>query len=141
MDFYCPVCDTLLPDTMICPVCNGDVPVLRQRLVLEAFGCAGLDDISLAYRFIEALAKEMDVELYAPPIVMRTLGQGITAVGVLLESACVLHTWPEYGFADLYIECCKRFETVGIPGLIKVFFGAGEVKEVIDSKAGRGYNG
>jgi S-adenosylmethionine/arginine decarboxylase-like enzyme len=137
LDFYCPVCDSLLDNNMRCSVCDdvsNGVPVLRQRLVLEATGCNGLDNIDRAYDFLVDVADAIHVTLYSQPIVMKTPGQGLTGIAVLLESAEVLHTWPEYWFMDFYIESCKPFDPKVIYGKIHEHFSPESINEVVNSR-------
>lgn len=111
-----------------------DVPILRQRIVFEATGCNNLNNIDVAYEFLVAVAKAIGVTLYSQPIVMKTPGQGLTGIAILLESGMIIHTWSEYEFLDFYLESCKDFDPRKITPLIKLLFGATEISVVVDSK-------
>jgi S-adenosylmethionine/arginine decarboxylase-like enzyme len=110
-----------------------NVPILRQRLVIEAFGCSNLNSIDAAYDFLVSVADAIGVTLYSQPIVVKTPGQGLTGIAVLLESAEVLHTWPEFGFADFYIESCKAFDKDIVCSILNKFFSPVKLSIVIDS--------
>ena len=105
---------------------------LRQRLVIEAFDCTGLNDIDRAYDFLVAVADTIEVTLYSQPIIMKTPGQGLTGVAILLESAEILHQWPEYAFMDFYLESCKAFNVRRVLSAIKEWFKPDEIKEVVN---------
>ena len=107
---------------------------LRQRLVIEAFDCTGLNDIDRAYDFLVAVANKIEVQLYSQPIVMKTPNYGLTGVAIFLESGAILHTWEECGFLDFFLESCKEFDDKKIYPLILEFFNAQETKQIINHK-------
>ena len=108
--------------------------ILRQRVIIEAFGCNNLNNIDTVYDFLISVADKIGATLYSQPIVMKTPGQGVTGIAVLLESAEVMHSWPEHGFMDFYLESCKEFDYKPIYTLINKFFTPQKIKLHIHDK-------
>jgi len=101
------------------------VPVKRQRLIVEAFGCKTptLNSVEFAYNLLEELSQIIDMRIVTPPQVIRipvanaveqiatNADYGISGTVLWLESGAQLHTWPEYRFLTLDIFSCKSFDS------------------------------
>jgi S-adenosylmethionine decarboxylase len=78
------------------------------HLLIDLFGCTGLDDIDrvdLTLRDTVAAAGATLIELRLHSF---GTGQGVTGVAMLAESHISIHTWPERDYAAADIFLCGR---------------------------------
>ena len=75
------------------------------HLLLDLFGCTGLDDIALVERTLHASVRAAGASLLNLHVHGFGEGHGITGVALLAESHISIHTWPErdYAAADIFL--------------------------------------
>ena len=75
------------------------------HLLLDLFGCTGLDDIACVERTLRASVEAAGATLLNLHVHGFGEGHGITGVAMLAESHISIHTWPErdYAAADIFL--------------------------------------
>lgn len=97
--------------------------IIRDRLVLEGFGCKrNLDCVQSIYDFLVLLSQEANMRILVPPSIVRvpvehaaaqietTYDWGVSGTVIWLESGASVHTWPEAEFVALDVFSCKTFD-------------------------------
>lgn len=100
-------------------------------LTLDLYGCrAGTcNDISLCYRFLEALVAELKMSMQAPPFVFKSdhgrfpEKEGLSGWVPLIESGIQIHTLTPKSFISIDIYSCGKFSQGHIVELARGFFG------------------
>ena len=100
------------------------------HLLLDLFGCTGLDDIAVVERTLRASVTAAGATLLDLHAHGFGEGQGITAVAMLAESHISIHTWPErdYAAADIFL-CGHRNDVAAAANALSKGFTATKTDE------------
>lgn len=110
-----------------------DVPVRRQRLVIEGFGCSVNMDTNVFYSFFEDLTKALDMRILVPPMLVKvpivnpapqidTEDYGWSGQLIWLESGSQIHAWPKHRFVAVDIFSCKNYTVEAAVSVFKKYF-------------------
>lgn len=78
------------------------------HLLIDLFGCSGLDDIARVERALRAAVTAAGATLLQLHLHGFGDGHGVTGVAMLAESHISIHTWPERDYAAADIFLCGR---------------------------------
>jgi len=108
--------------------------VCRQRALVEASGCEGIDRFNFIHIFLELLCTTLEMKPMSAPMLMRVpvlhqMGSnpddyGISACQIWLESGVTIHAWPDHGFLMCNVETCKPFDVHALSNLVEEYFNA-----------------
>lgn len=75
------------------------------HLLIDLFGCTGLDDVDVVERALRDAVMAAGATLLELRLHGFGVGQGVTGVAMLAESHISIHTWPErdYAAADIFL--------------------------------------
>lgn len=100
-----------------------------RLLTLDLYGCklGACNDIALCYDFLEQLVDELDMNVQAPPILIRTPAQYTDKAGLsgwvpLIESGIQIHTLIPKNFISVDVYSCGDFIAEGVVDLARAFF-------------------
>ncbi|MES2058142.1 MAG: adenosylmethionine decarboxylase [Pseudomonadota bacterium] len=78
------------------------------HLLVDLFGCTGLDDIDRVEMVLRDTVAAAGTTLLDLRLHSFGTGQGVTGVAMLAESHISIHTWPERDYAAADIFLCGR---------------------------------
>ncbi len=108
------------------------VPVCRQRLTVEAYGCKGIDFENI-YNFFDALTDRLGMNTLVPPVLVRMPvvrpvknlnpeDYGISGHLIWAESGAQIHTWGQYRFVALDVFSCRFYGERDVVEVVRSFF-------------------
>lgn len=83
------------------------------HLLIDLFGCTGLDDIDRVETTLRDTVAAAGATLLELHLHSFGVGQGVTGVAMLAESHISIHTWPERDYAAADIFLCGRSHDLG----------------------------
>lgn len=100
------------------------------HLLLDLFGCTGLDDIACVERALRASVSAAEATLLNLHVHGFGEGHGITGVALLAESHISIHTWPErdYAAADIFL-CGPKNDVKAAAAALAAGFTAARTEE------------
>ncbi len=97
------------------------------HLILDLWGCTGLDDEELIERAFRKCVQDCGATLLHIHLHRFLPSGGISGVAVLAESHISVHTWPEKGFAAFDVFMCGDAEPRKALDVFKRAFNPGRV--------------
>ena len=86
------------------------------HLILDCYKCdpSTIDNISVAYKYLEDLVGILEMNMQAPPYVFRTPPEypdkaGLSGWVPLVESGITIHTLSVYQFISIDVYSCRFF--------------------------------
>jgi S-adenosylmethionine decarboxylase len=76
------------------------------HVIIDLWGCSGLDDIEHIDRTLKTCVEECKATLLHIHLHRFEPSGGVSGVAVLAESHISIHTWPERGYAALDVFMC-----------------------------------
>lgn len=98
-----------------------EMPIVRQRLIVEGYGCRENVSVEDVYNFMIHITRVLQMRILVPPVVVRvpvenpvegiaTLDTGVSGTLIWLESGLHVHEWRQYGFVAVDLFSCKLFK-------------------------------
>ncbi len=107
---------------------RGGVRYAGTHLIIDLWGCEGIDDIDrvdVAMRDCVAAAGATLLHIHLHHF---TPNNGVSGVAVLAESHISVHSWPECGYAAFDVFMCGDAEPHKAVDVLKAAFGPSRVK-------------